>query len=277
MIVNPISTPLDIIILAGQSNAEGNGHGALLNEYVPTPEILTLQGKCAQKVIKKAGEKDYLKLETEKTYYVDTAKERVSGQTVFGNLALTFAEKYKESALERGRKILIINTAVGGTGFARNHWGIGEVLFERLMDMTSEALNMNSQNRVVALLWHQGEHDAYEFDHLTDVEREVFYREKINLLFSRVRESFGKMPIICGKFALPWERLYKSRCEAIYCATENVCQTLGSAILVETSDLTTNAYETGNGDDIHFSRKALYLLGERYYDAYDKILKEKGK
>lgn len=275
MIVNPISTPLDIIILAGQSNAEGNGHGAVDCAYVPTPEILMMQGNYTQKVVKNAGEKDYLVVEVEKTYSTSVAKERVSGKTIFGNLALSFAKKYKENALEEGRKILIVNTAVGGTGFAKNHWGAGEVLFERLMEMTSEALKMNSQNRVVALLWHQGEHDAYEFDHLNDSEREDFYKEKVNLLFSRIRESFGKIPIVCGKFAFPWERLYKSRCEAIYSATEKVCLNLGDACLVETNDLTTNAYETGNSDDIHFSRKALYLLGERYYVAYDKILKEK--
>ena len=275
MIVNPISTPLDIIILAGQSNAEGNGHGAVDCAYVPTPEILMMQGNYTQKVAKNAGEKDFFVVEAEKSYSIDTAKERVSGKTTFGNLALTFAKKYKENLLESERKILIVNTAVGGTGFAKNHWGIGEVLFERLMEMTSEALKMNSKNRVVALLWHQGEHDAYEFDHLTDIEREDFYKEKINILFSRVRESFGKMPIICGRFASPWEKLYKSRCEAIYSATEKVCKALGSAVMVTTSDLTTNAYETGNSDDIHFSRKALYLLGERYYGAYEKILKEK--
>lgn len=275
MIINPISTPLDIIILAGQSNAEGNGHGAVDSEYVSAPEILSLQGKRTEQVVKKQGEKDYLVIETENSYFIDVAKERVSGKTVFGNLALTFAKKYKENALKDGRKILIVNTAVGGTGFARNHWGKGEVLFERLMAMTSEALKMNSQNKVVAFLWHQGEHDAYEFDHLTDAKREDFYREKVNYLFSRVRKSFGKMPIICGKFTSPWEKLYKSRCEAIYSATEKVCKALGSAVMVTTSDLTTNAYETGNSDDIHFSRKALYLLGERYYGAYDNILKEK--
>ena len=41
---------------------------------------------------------------------------------------------------------------------------------------------------------------------------------------------------------------------------------------VETSDLPSNDQKVANGDDIHFCRESLHVLGHRYFDAYLKIL-----
>lgn len=57
-------------------------------------------------------------------YVLDIAKERNNGIEAVGDFSLSFAKKYVESGmLKEGRKLLIVRTAVGGTGFKR---GIGE-------------------------------------------------------------------------------------------------------------------------------------------------------
>ena len=40
---------------------------------------------------------------------------------------------------------------------------------------------------------------------------------------------------------------------------------------VETEGLTSNRQQTGNDDNIHFSRPALYRLGELYFGAYEEL------
>ena len=42
MSIDPKSTPFDIIIEAGQSNASGCGRGGVTNEYIPSDHILYL-------------------------------------------------------------------------------------------------------------------------------------------------------------------------------------------------------------------------------------------
>lgn len=39
-------------------------------------------------------------------------------------------------------------------------------------------------------------------------------------------------------------------------------------------DLLSNNQKTGNGDDIHFCREALYVLGRRYFSAYKDVCKK---
>ena len=40
------------------------------------------------------------------------------------------------------------------------------------------------------------------------------------------------------------------------------------AAFVETADLPSNNQKTGNGDDIHFCRESLHVLGQRYFEKF---------
>ena len=84
----------------------------------------------------------------------------------------------KKFAIKEGRKVLIVKTAIGGTGFMRNHWGKGCPMTERAFKMIDYSLSLEENSRIVAVLWHQGEHDAFESPELSSLTRENFYFDK---------------------------------------------------------------------------------------------------
>lgn len=240
----------DIIIQAGQSNAEGCGIGNVSDPYVPVVDILHL----------------------EKDFSITPARERIDGNCICANFALTFSKKYIEDGrLDEGRKLLIIRSAVGGTGFSDHRWGMTEDLYLKMMAMTRTAVELNPENRVVALLWHQGETDAG--NHMKGDE----YRGNLMKLFDSVREEFGKeIPIVCGDFVYDWKNKNAEICAPIISAQKQIVSEISRAAFVETDGLESNK-EIGESeyDDIHFCRRDLYVLGQRYYEAYKEILNRK--
>ena len=241
---------LDIIIQAGQSNAEGCGKGDVPNPYVPVLDILHL----------------------ENDYSITPARERIEVNHVCAHFGLTFAKKYIEDGrLEEGRKILIIRSAVGGTGFSDHRWGMTDDLYLKMMDMSRTALELNPENRIVAFLWHQGETDA--INHMGEEE----YHENLTRLFNSVRAEFGKdIPIVCGDFVQEWEIQDAEICAPIISAQRKIVTEINDAAFVETDGLESNrAVAKIEEDNIHFCRRDQYILGERYYKAYTEILSRK--
>ena len=271
-IITPTSQPLDIIIMAGQSNMEGNGLGCPEKAYKPTPDILMMNGKLNTRVEKKAYGNAYLVVDYSKEYTIGVADERTEGNLSRYSLALRFAELYKRNDLKEGRGLLLLQTSVGGTGFAKGHGGVGGTLSERMLDMVSEALKMNSQNRVVAFLWHQGEHDAYEGAALSKDELRESYENGLSTLISRTRAAIGEVPFISAGFTHCWMLEYPEQNEIVLSVTERLCSELNKAAFIRnTLDLSVNDELVSDGDTVHFSRPALITLGERYYEAFSKI------
>jgi len=233
----------DIIIQAGQSNSEGCGFGDTDVPYVPDDRILHM----------------------EKDFGIIVAKERVQEVNVYGHFCLSFAREYvRNGDLQPGRKVLILRTAVGGTGFSDKRWGLGEDLYEKMMAMIKAALALNPENKLVALLWHQGETDAG-----WKATGEYYY-DKLKTLVASVRDTFGNkaLPFVAGDFVQEWKAKNLAQCDIVIGAMRKVCADIGSAGFVETDGLLSNNQKNGNGDDIHFCRDALYQMGARYYAAY---------
>ena len=108
----------DIIILAGQSNASGCGRGQ--TEWTPDSDIWLLN--APKEVSVEDG-----KIKTvffDEPFEMSIADERVTvDEGKVGGFYLSFAKAYKDSGrLEEGRKILIIHSAIGGTGFLQGNW-----------------------------------------------------------------------------------------------------------------------------------------------------------
>lgn len=268
----------DIIILAGQSNAQGCGIGSSREEYEPNDRILWLSDDANIHFEKDENKEDYLFIpeECKKTVKVAAERENADGGKI-GNFALAFAKKYfDDGMLAEGRKLLIIDSAVGGTGFAKKQWGVGNPLYERLVDMTDAALKMNSENRLVAFLWHQGEHDAFENPQFSVIERHTFYLTSITLMYEDYCRRFGVsgLPFIAGEPCRDWYRKTNISCDTVMSATCDFIKAVGGG-LVSSEGLLSNNQKTGNGDDIHFCRAALYTLGNRYYKKYKAIVKRK--
>ena len=244
----------DVVIQAGQSNSEGCGLGPVTDPFVPSPEIWYLNPDLT----------------------VSPAQEAVwEGQTI-GNFSLSFAAAYQKTGrLAEGRKLLIIRSAVGGTGFVDHHWGLQDDLFIRMMEMTRAALGGNPANRLKALLWHQGETDALGLPEQGLSPEEIFWRHKQNLtaLVQAVRTEFqaGALPFVAGNFVPQWVGENQAICEPVVRAMRTVCDRIGHAAFVETDGLESNHQRIGNGDTIHFCREAQNLRGERYYQAFSRM------
>ena len=258
----------DIFMQAGQSNAEGSGYGPITQEYIPDQRILYLNA------IKTVSEKDERIQVTyaDTPFLIDVADERdvqIDGiQRRVGDFSLTFAKAYINAGLlEEGRKVLIVRAAVGGTGFQKKHWGIQDAQYLKMLEMTDYILSLNPKNRIKGILWHQGEHDAFEGNTPEN------YRSQLTALIHGIKQRYQcpDLPFLCGDFAHGWKSQNLSICEPIVDVLKQIArEQLGR--FVETADLSTNNDATGSGDDIHFCRESLHILGRRYFDAYQDIL-----
>ena len=204
------------------------------------------------------------------------AAEEVWYNDVRGNFGLPFAEEYiRAGMLSEGRKLLILRCAVGSSGFLSGHWGMEDDLYLQMMDMIRAALSLNTENRLVALLWHQGETDS-----VRGASFAVHYKHLSDLLGS-VRATFDvpDLPFIAGDFVQDWKSFYDDSCAPVVEAMRAVCRDCGHGGFAESEGLLSNRQELDYrpmnwGDDsIHFSRKAIYELGKRYFSEFERIVR----
>lgn len=251
----------DVILQAGQSNAEGYGHGPVEHPYVPDARILYLT----------AGEPEAGEYEPKGEPVIAVAAERpnpaLAPEDRRGDFSLSFAKQYVEAGfLPEDRKLLIVRAAVGGTGFLKGYWRKGDPLYERMLRMTDYALGLSPENRLVGFLWHQGEHEAA---FLNEPDR---YHQQLREVVESVRNRYKlpNLPFVCGGFCDQWAQETQPACNQIMDVIRKVAEEIGGAY-VETSDLRSNDQKTGDGDEIHFCREDLQELGSRYFAAYKKL------
>ena len=247
----------DIILLAGQSNAQGSGVGDCDEEYEKDEQIHRMVGE-------RRIEDNWI---VDFPFAISIEMPDSHGRDDF---SLSFAHEYKKAGLlKEGRKILIVHTALGGTSFSGGHWKVGDYLYKRMMYMLDCALNMNPENRLVALLWHQGESDALN----NNVGEE--YNRQLTEFFTAVSKKYDgeALPIITGDFVQNWIPRHKVECDLIREQIRIVTEKFGG-VFVNTEGLESN-HEAGTrpDDHIHFSRNALHLLGKRYFEAFRKVHK----
>ena len=246
MLENYKDDQFDVILQGGQSNAEGCGMGQLREFYTPTPNILYMNNDLT----------------------ISIADERVWEDKKVNDFSLSFAKEYiKRKKLKEGRKILILRAAVGGTGWLDKRWGMNDDLYLKMMEMIKASLTLNPGNRLAAFLWHQGETDA-----ILGASRELHYNHLKELVES-VRSVYNcpDLPFVAGDFVNEWKSANLAVCEPVITAIKDVCKNIGRANFADTSDLESNSQATGNTDTIHFSREALYLLGLRYFEIFERL------
>ncbi len=256
----------DIFIEAGQSNADGTGMGPTTEIYEPTSDILYMKDT-----------RDYMSfgqgvvtikpIDSENS--IEIANDHTYNGNVYGDFALTFAKDYVNNGfLQPDRKVLIVRTASGGTGFESGHWKIGDYLYNRMLALVDFAISLNPENKIVGFLWHQGENDVGHDS--------LIYNQRLTAMLKSVRSRYGEnIPFIAGDFANEWKSEHLAECEPIVAQIRNVVTNNQPASFVETADLLSNNQQIQNGDPIHFSRNSLYILGHRYFDAFKKIYSNK--
>lgn len=263
----------DIIVIAGQSNAQGSGRGEVTEEFIPDNDIISIYPAFTTWVEEIDG------VEKRVVRYEDTplslkiADERVCNDKKTGDLSLIFAREYKEKGLlEDGRKILIIRAAIGATGFKNENWGLGKPLYLKMIEMIDYALSLNSKNRLKALLWHQGEHEVGK-----ENPPEIYYEQLSSMLFA-VKEKYNvpNLPFVTGDFVNEWKSTKMEKAIPIVDVIKRVTEEMGG-IFIETADLPSNNQRNGDGDIIHFSRESLHILGKRFFEAYQTIINRSQK
>ena len=269
LIKNPTDDKFDIIIVAGQSNALGCGIGETEKPFIPNERIMMLNEDFTADFID-----DNLIMENSGNCYIAVADDRVENGQKKASFCLSFAQNYLKNNLDSDRKILLVQTAVGGTGFAKKHWGENEKLTVRMFEMVNMALAMNKENKVVAVLWHQGEHDMYRNESLTYKEKYVFYFNKLYYFIKNLREVYGSVPFISGGFCPSWTAQNKiSSVNAINDAYKNLNRVFEKIAHVwKVDDLKSNNDMVKCGDVIHFCRDSSYKLGRRFYKEYKNII-----
>jgi hypothetical protein len=200
--MNRTNEKFDIIIQAGQSNAQGFGRGSVSEEYTPDADILYLEPDFT---VKEGIVDDIWKLVLDygaKAPEIRVASEDGRDVEKIGDFSLTFAKRYKDAGLlTGGRKLLIIRAGVGGTGFFKKYWGQTDECYLKMIEMIDMALGMNEENRLVAFLWHQGEHDAFE-GNPPDI-----FESQLREMFESVRNRYicPSLPIVSGDFVNDWK------------------------------------------------------------------------
>lgn len=265
----------DVIVVAGQSNAEGNGLKKDKFEYLSDRVFQFIDKNNIQTRVLDNG-----KVVIDMVYPTETVFEKAHERVDIKNgpcadFSEIFANRYIENGmLDDDRNILIVKTAVGGTGFTRKEWGVGNILFARLNYMLDCAIRFSKESRIVAFLWHQGEHDAFENPEQSDRDRYDFYFKSFTEQIKQFRSKYGKnIPVIAGEFADSWAELSenKHRCDAVESALKDACASLGMAKVVSSEGLFSNDQVFGNGDILHFCGDSVYELGKRYFSAFSEL------
>lgn len=266
----------DVIILAGQSNAVGYGAGDTDRPFTQSDEILEISDPYPIKLYTDENGRRMLEMPFPPDLYFGKAKERFAYDRLNACLANAFAEDYvKKGLLKPGRKLLIVKTAVGGTGFTKRQWTEDGQCREKMIYMIGEALKLSGDMRVVAFLWHQGEQDAGDRPEFPAKERHEFYYNEFGEFVKRVRGLLGDdFPIICGEFTPTWMEKNREACDAVLAAMKKVIDTDGYGTIVSSEGAQVNNEAIGNGDVLHFSRNGIHLLGRRYFEAFEKLTKK---
>lgn len=261
----------DIIIVAGQSNAEGYSVSLDSEPLVISDAYEIIDKNKFGMKLKEDGSYGGLDFVYPVEVVIRELQERWSNDSYCSDLSLGFVEAYKKSKFySPERKILVIKTGYGGSGFAFDQHGVGNPLYIRMLDMINIGLSLNKNNRIVAFLWHQGEHDAFENQQFSDKERYEYYYSNLLKEFLAVREEYKQFdfPIITGEMNRDWKKKYPHQSEAVQAATIDVCNKIGNAKFVHASDLPSNEETLHNGDTDHFCKKSILTLGERYFEAF---------
>ena len=259
----------DIILQAGQSNAEGYGVGPSEKKICLSDKVFWLENVKRTTVVPDKTFGTTLKMEfVENKYDLVHAQKYIDDNDLAANFSISFCDLYEKEYLSEDRKILVIRAAVGGAGFYKEQWGVGKPLYIRMIKMLDYALSLNAENRLVAFLWHQGEHDLAEHNPPNVFEKQ--FTDMMTNFYSR----YDKVPFISGDFCHDWIDRHgsesKTITDRIKAVTENVC---GGAF-VDTVGLKSNDQMLFSSDVIHFCREAQYELGERYFAAYEKLMKK---
>jgi hypothetical protein len=248
----------DVVLLAGQSNATSRGFSLRIKEAMTSSRIFQL-GRYAT------------------DYEIIPAKEPLSNLIPEGvtraingiGFALSFALQYEKYALKPGREILIIPAALGASAaLGENaYWRKGGPGEQDVNDRLSSILLKGNGNKLVAIIWHQGESDSGK-----DL---LVYHAWISELLTGIRSRFGTedTPIILGELTpslINWSKAASQFNDGLHELVASMPYA-GLALSDALGSIGTKS-NPSYFDRSHFTSEAQIELGKRYFCAWQRII-----
>jgi len=245
----------DVFLIAGQSNT--------LNGCCKDPAIQKMDDSIMQ--LGRYGE-DSLEVILAKEpldHHDNTRKERLDRI----GFAMTFAKLYKETYLEEGRKILLIPTGHGGTGFIDGHWNPGDDYYEDAIMRVNYVFEKYPNSELKAILWQQGEKDV--------MKKSNHYKADLDTMIVQIRRDIKSASISTPFFMggmVPYWVSQKKRREV---QQKDISQTPKRHLnvwYVSPHDPFTISKKDNDSDMVHYDAKGQIELGKRYFTQYQLYL-----
>jgi hypothetical protein len=229
----------DVIVLAGQSNMVGR-NGPIDPTLDVTNARILMYGFNGQTLVTAADPLDH---------------QDETPNTV--GMGLSFA-KLHLATLSPNRKIVLVPVARGNTGFNSGFWRAGGAgdspAIARVNATMAQTAGSGGINRLVAILWHQGEYDR------TDIQGQ--YEADLDTLIARWRSSMTgagpTTPFICGDTLVGGAQSSAAVSSALQATPTRTAYT-GYAPSTGLSS---------GGDNIHFTAASQREFASRYFSAF---------
>lgn len=239
----------DIVLIAGQSNTDS---GTGLDNSVDTAAADILQ-------LGRFGANNYQVIDA-----VEPLDHHDKNPVKIG-FGLTFANQYvKNGFLKEGRNLLLIPCGCGGTGFKDKRWNKGDDLYNDALRRVNYVLRGNPNNRVVAILWHQGEQDV---EWMTDFGYQAALDRMIGNMRIDIIRNGDSIPFILGGMVPFWvsQEPKRSDRQKVLIDTPNRIDFCGYADPTQPFVLSKpNDWE----DMIHYDANQQREFGKRYFKTY---------
>lgn len=233
----------------GQSNAVGTDGGGPIDHYgldLQHPKVFEYSrgiSRAGSYAAPPAGEKMIFRHPSQ-----DDGNGISFGQT-FGKERVRLNPEIEE--------LMIINRAIGGTGFSGNRWNPGNDLYTAAVNETIQAMNNHPEYVFKGILWHQGESDAGQ--------TQAWYEARLLAMVEGIRSEVAAAApgrseglFICGTMVETWIAANEAARRPIDLAHRNVANYIPNSAFSDFSDL------TDNQDAIHFGTTDLREMGRRY-------------
>jgi hypothetical protein len=240
--VNANDVGFDVWLIAGQSNTK-TGEG--IDTALDTPDSRVYQYAAS------GNYNNQIILASEPLQHTEIYTNNVGFPFTFG--------KWYVRTQPNNRTILLVPTAVGGTGFSNNRWNPGNDLHENAIAKTNAAIATFPKNKFKGILWHQGEADADS----TTLSKAA-YITALDACFNSFRSRItgaANCYIILGEMVRSWVGSNASR-NSIQQAIQETPNRFSNCAVA--SSLSLNP----QGDGIHFNAISQRIFGYRYFSAY---------
>ncbi len=174
-------------------------------------------------------------------------------------MGTAFGRAYVET-LPAHRAVLLVPTAAGASTLVDGPWSPGGFLFEDAVTRVDAALASSEAagNCVAAILWHQGESDAFQ----QGVDEETYHSawtDMIETLRNRVPAA-ARAPVIVGEFSQSWVQDNQDLAVPVMEAIRAIPDSVNLTAVASADGISVNT-----GDILHFDAAGQRELGQRYF------------